>query len=113
MRTLPALWSDGAEIDHGRFGGLGPVERSATTLALTFDDGPEPMRTPIMRDDGHRVELHCRDHARHSQSAREMVEVATDHASTNSTASACAPLAGVPLGGLRALDRAVARRGLG
>lgn len=80
------------------------------TLALTFDDGPDPAWSAIvlhqlarldlratffvvaprahanravvraMRDQGHSVELHCWSHERHSLSARHRVEDETDRA---------------------------------
>ncbi len=79
-------------------------------VALTFDDGPDPVWTPIvlrrlarlgaratffvvvphalrlphlvraMRADGHAVELHCWDHVRHSRRTRDDVERDTDRA---------------------------------
>lgn len=80
------------------------------SVALTFDDGPDPVWTPIvlrrlarlgaratffvvapralrhprlvraMRDGGHAVELHCWDHVRHSVRTRDDVERDTERA---------------------------------
>ncbi len=91
------------------------------TLALTFDDGPDPVWTTIvlrelarldvratffviapraveaprqveaMLRDGHEVALHCWTHERHSRSARHRVEDETDRALEALTALGASP----------------------
>ena len=77
-------------------------ERPTAAVALTFDDGPDPVWTPLvldalagasatffvvapladrypslparMREEGHEVAFHCTRHARHDDSTREEIE---------------------------------------
>jgi peptidoglycan/xylan/chitin deacetylase (PgdA/CDA1 family) len=79
-------------------------------LSLTFDDGPDPVWTPVVlqalarlgaratffvmapralqrpdlvaaiREGGHAVELHCWSHVRHSRHSRREIEADADHA---------------------------------
>ncbi|MEA2357835.1 MAG: peptidoglycan-N-acetylglucosamine deacetylase [Solirubrobacteraceae bacterium] len=93
------------------FGKIVPVSASlAGSVALTFDDGPDPVWTPAVlaalrgsplratffviapravehpelvaaaRAAGHAVELHCYDHVRHTELARADVERDTERA---------------------------------
>lgn len=109
MRTLGASRPPLSAIaDRAAHSGQGSVSRTEPTIALTFDDGPDPMWTPIilreldrldvcatffviaphaaahpalvrsMREAGHGVELHCWNHDRHSESDREALEAETD-----------------------------------